>query len=188
MVASYTANIGGDDLLDRFLPDYRPRLRSKKWWWILFASFLNMSVVAAWRIRRRYLRISHIIFRRYISGHLVIFHWYNLILLSITFSDRSFEAWFLVCLSVIPFLDHLEPLRLGRGQMRSDICKLRLEKRQMRSVHAKHSHKMWQLRYDVAYQLLPRFSSHWTFFKVQAICCNMIVFSKLCLFIFRVLC
>ena len=54
MVAYYNEiNIlymGGVDLFDRFLSDYRPRLRSKKWWWRLFSSFLNMSVVAAWRL------------------------------------------------------------------------------------------------------------------------------------------
>ena len=44
--------MGGVDLLDRFLSEYRPRLHSKKWWWCLFANFLNMSVVAGWRIHK----------------------------------------------------------------------------------------------------------------------------------------
>lgn len=65
MVASYNANMGGVDLLDRFLSDYRPRLRSKKWWWILFSNFLNMCVVAAWRVRRHFNpHIPHLSFRR----------------------------------------------------------------------------------------------------------------------------
>ena len=57
--------MGGVDLLDRFLSDYRPRLRSKKWWWCLFSNFLNMSVVAAWRLHKKIgATISHFQFRR----------------------------------------------------------------------------------------------------------------------------
>ena len=33
MIKSYNKHMRGVDLLDRFLSDYRPRLRSKKWWW-----------------------------------------------------------------------------------------------------------------------------------------------------------
>ena len=57
--------MGGVDLLDRFLSDYRPRLRSKKWWWCLFSNFLNMSVVAAYRLHKKIgATISHLQFRR----------------------------------------------------------------------------------------------------------------------------
>ena len=49
---SYNKYMGGVDLLDRFLSEYRPQLHSKKWWWCLFANFLNMSVVAAWRLHK----------------------------------------------------------------------------------------------------------------------------------------
>ena len=52
MLANYNKYMGGVDLLDRFLRDYWPRLRSKKWWWCLFSNFLNMSVVAAWRLHK----------------------------------------------------------------------------------------------------------------------------------------
>ena len=52
MVKSYNKYMGEADLLDRFLCEYRPRLRSKKWWWCLFANFLNIFVVAAWRLRK----------------------------------------------------------------------------------------------------------------------------------------
>ncbi|KAL1468253.1 hypothetical protein MTO96_025561 [Rhipicephalus appendiculatus] len=34
--------------MDRLHGSYRPRLRSKKWWWNLFNSGLNMAVVAGW--------------------------------------------------------------------------------------------------------------------------------------------
>lgn len=52
LVHNYNQHMGGVDLLDRFLSDYRPKLRNKKWWWNIFANFLNMAVVAAWRLHR----------------------------------------------------------------------------------------------------------------------------------------
>ena len=52
VVNAYNKYMGGMDLLDRFLSEYRPRLRSKKWWWCLFANFLNMSVLTGWRIHK----------------------------------------------------------------------------------------------------------------------------------------
>ncbi|KRY24125.1 hypothetical protein T03_13122 [Trichinella britovi] len=44
--------MGGVDILDKLLSSYRPRLRSKKWWWNLFSNALNLAVVAAWRLHR----------------------------------------------------------------------------------------------------------------------------------------
>ena len=65
MIQSCNKHMGGVDLLDRFLSDYRPRLRSKKWWWCLFANFLSMSVVAAWRLHKELKgKMSHLQFRR----------------------------------------------------------------------------------------------------------------------------
>lgn len=52
IVGSYNKNMGGVDLLDRFLSSYRPRIKGKKWWWPFFTNTLNMAVVAAWRIHR----------------------------------------------------------------------------------------------------------------------------------------
>ena len=65
---NYNLHMGGVDLLDRFLSDYRPRLRSKKWWWCLLSNFLNMFVVASWRIHKScHGTLSHLEFRRKIS-------------------------------------------------------------------------------------------------------------------------
>ena len=50
VVASYNAHMGGVDLVDRFLSDYRPVVVSKKWWWVLFSNFINLKMVAAWRL------------------------------------------------------------------------------------------------------------------------------------------
>ena len=50
VIASYNAHMGGVDLLDRFLSNYRPIFRSKKWWWPLFINSINLMVVASWRL------------------------------------------------------------------------------------------------------------------------------------------
>jgi len=46
-ICMYNQGMGGVDLCDRQLASYRPRLRSRKWWWNLFSHALNLSVVAA---------------------------------------------------------------------------------------------------------------------------------------------
>ena len=67
VVNVYNKYMGEVDLLDRFLSEYRPRLRSKKWWWCLFANFLDISVVAGWRIHKFVGgTLSHLEFRRQI--------------------------------------------------------------------------------------------------------------------------
>ncbi|KRY27820.1 PiggyBac transposable element-derived protein 3, partial [Trichinella spiralis] len=52
IVRRYNTSMGGVDILDKLLSSYRPRLRSKKWWWNLFSNALNRAVVAAWRLHR----------------------------------------------------------------------------------------------------------------------------------------
>ena len=65
MVERYNKYMVGVDLLDCFLIEYRPRLRSKKWWWCLFAKFFNMSIVAAWRLHKEIGgTFNHLQFRR----------------------------------------------------------------------------------------------------------------------------
>ena len=70
---AYNKHMGGVDLLDRFISDYRPPLCSKKWcWWCLLANFLNISVVARWQ-RHKFLRgtLSHLEFTRQIMRTLL---------------------------------------------------------------------------------------------------------------------
>ena len=50
VVASCNALMGGVDLVDRFLSDYRPVIVSKKWWWTLLSNTVNLTMVAAWRL------------------------------------------------------------------------------------------------------------------------------------------
>ena len=61
--------MGGVDLMDRLLESYRPTIRGKKYYWTLFINFLNVTVVAAWRIYCRIgqQKVSHLKFRRQVT-------------------------------------------------------------------------------------------------------------------------
>ena len=40
--------MGSVDFLNKILSSYRPKIRSKKWWWNLFSNSLKMIVVTTW--------------------------------------------------------------------------------------------------------------------------------------------
>ena len=64
MVESYNKYMGGVDLLDCFLSEYRPR-RVAKSGGVLYLQTLNMSVVAAWRLHNEICgTMNHLQFRR----------------------------------------------------------------------------------------------------------------------------
>ncbi|KRY07850.1 PiggyBac transposable element-derived protein 3 [Trichinella patagoniensis] len=44
----YNTSMGGVDISDKLLSSYRPRLKSKKFWWNLFSNALNLAAVSAW--------------------------------------------------------------------------------------------------------------------------------------------
>lgn len=44
--------MGGVDLLDQAVNNYRIHIRGKKWWWALFTQMLNMATVNAWKIHQ----------------------------------------------------------------------------------------------------------------------------------------
>ena len=46
----YNQGMGGVDLLDRFINQYRPTIQAKKWYWPLFVHCIEMLTVAAWRL------------------------------------------------------------------------------------------------------------------------------------------
>ena len=50
MIHGYNSRMGGVDLFDRFLSDYRPSIKGKKWWFVFYTHALNVCLVAAWRI------------------------------------------------------------------------------------------------------------------------------------------
>ena len=44
--------MGGVDLLDRQLSNYRIRIKGKKWWWPFFTNFIDVALVNAWRLHQ----------------------------------------------------------------------------------------------------------------------------------------
>ena len=46
----YNRGMGGVDLLDRLISQYRPTIQAKKWYWPLFANCIEMLTMAAWRL------------------------------------------------------------------------------------------------------------------------------------------
>lgn len=50
VIQQYNKHMGGVDLLDRFISDYRPCLHGKKWYWPLLSNTLVTLRVAAWRL------------------------------------------------------------------------------------------------------------------------------------------
>ena len=73
LIKMYNKGMGGVDVCDKLLSSYRPRLRSRKWWWNIFSHMLNLSVVAAYKfyIHVNSNGVNHIQFRREIARALV---------------------------------------------------------------------------------------------------------------------
>jgi len=72
VVNNYNCHMGGVDMLDSFMANYRPTFRSKKWWWPLFLNGLNMLVVAAWKLHVEVGgKFDQLAFRRYIVRSLM---------------------------------------------------------------------------------------------------------------------
>ena len=42
--------MGGIDLLDRLISQYRPTIQAKKWYWPLFVNCIEILTVVAWRL------------------------------------------------------------------------------------------------------------------------------------------
>jgi DNA excision repair protein ERCC-6 len=67
VIKNYNRFMGGVDILDRDMSNYRPSIKVKKWWWPFFINALNMAVTAAWRIHIRVVpadsRLDHLAFR-----------------------------------------------------------------------------------------------------------------------------
>ncbi|KRX20178.1 PiggyBac transposable element-derived protein 3 [Trichinella nelsoni] len=69
-------SMGGMDTMDMLFSSYRPKMRSRKWWWNLFNNALNIAVVAAWRLHCELhdadrSAMTHLAFRRDITAHLL---------------------------------------------------------------------------------------------------------------------
>ena len=74
LIHMYNKGMGGIDVCDRTLSSYRPRLRSTKWWWIIFSNMLYMAAVAAFRFYQHIggqTNMSHTMFKRKIAGAMI---------------------------------------------------------------------------------------------------------------------
>ncbi|KRY09692.1 PiggyBac transposable element-derived protein 2 [Trichinella patagoniensis] len=76
IVKNYNESMGGVDTMDKLLSSYKPKMRSRKWWWNLFNNALNIAVVAAWRLHCELhatdrSAMTHLAFRRDITAHLL---------------------------------------------------------------------------------------------------------------------
>ena len=52
VIGHYNRGMGGVDLVDRALPDFRPVIHGKKWYWPLLVNALNIGFLYCWRIFR----------------------------------------------------------------------------------------------------------------------------------------
>lgn len=73
---SYNKFMGGVDMHDQNVNNYRISIKGKKWWWVLFTHMINMSVVNAWRLHQLaseenmdLLQFQREIVVTYLSGH-----------------------------------------------------------------------------------------------------------------------
>ncbi|KAF5276414.1 hypothetical protein FQR65_LT16336 [Abscondita terminalis] len=54
-INQYNCHMGGTDLMDRNVSNYRIKIRNNKWWWQIFTHLLSASISNAWLLHR----ISH---------------------------------------------------------------------------------------------------------------------------------
>ena len=60
--------MGGVDLLNRFISQYRPTFQAKKWYWPLFVNCIEMLTVAAWRLHVNFETSSRLDFLEFIQS------------------------------------------------------------------------------------------------------------------------
>ena len=73
IIHSYNRCMGGVDLFDQFVANYRIRIRSKKWWWVFFSWSIDACIVNSWIIFKSVKRssISLLEFRREVLQQLL---------------------------------------------------------------------------------------------------------------------
>lgn len=72
VIAEYNQHMGGVDLHDNGIANYRIRVRGKKWWWPLFINMLDSVIVNSWKIYRMgNEKISQLEFKSYIAQTLI---------------------------------------------------------------------------------------------------------------------
>lgn len=53
MISSYNKYMGGVDLMDRFMSQYRVKVKGKKWWWPYFSNCIDLALSNAWCLHKR---------------------------------------------------------------------------------------------------------------------------------------
>ena len=59
VIGQYNRNMGGVDRMDQNIATYRINIRSKKWWWALFAYLLDVGMQNAWLVYRMTAAAAH---------------------------------------------------------------------------------------------------------------------------------
>lgn len=76
LIASYNKHMGGVDKCDQAVANLRTRMRIRKWWWPIFAYFLDVSLVNSWLLARKNGcnkgTESLFAFRRYVARSLLL--------------------------------------------------------------------------------------------------------------------
>lgn len=92
LIGQYNKNMGGVDRMDQNIATYRISIRSRKWWWPLFAYMVDVAMQNAWLIYRLTGAASHrpmdqLDFRRYVCN--VYYRRYDLPLAVLWVAPRS---------------------------------------------------------------------------------------------------
>ena len=68
-LTQYNKGMAGVGLMERLLASYKPTIRGKKWYWLLFTNMSNIAVVAAWRSHcaTNNTKLSYLEFLRHIT-------------------------------------------------------------------------------------------------------------------------
>ena len=70
-VAAYNKHMGGVDLFDQCVANYRYTMRSKKWWWSVFRWGVDAALTNAWLLSQRATTGTQLPFIRLIAKSLV---------------------------------------------------------------------------------------------------------------------
>jgi hypothetical protein len=52
LIEQYNHKMGGVDLCDNLVANYRIRIRGKKWWWPIFTNYIDVTLTNAWKLSR----------------------------------------------------------------------------------------------------------------------------------------
>lgn len=52
IIEKYNMKMGGVDLCDNWVSNYRIRVRGKKWWWPIFTNYIDVALTNAWKLSR----------------------------------------------------------------------------------------------------------------------------------------